>query len=274
MMRLTVLMASWLSVAGMSAGGLCAQEQQPAEPDPQEAPRFDRTQHMDALNALKAEANYSALAAEIDQPESGPEVMATMDWLKEQFVSGSSSFFSFKYSQSLSAVARNLPDEQGEQLSGTALAAMLYSVIAARAEGLQCADVSARAERSSRFINLLAQSGLLDEKPELRSQAAWVALAVERSTWPQRKAANDAKFLCMNGMSAMAAGLASGAVKEVETPEGLLGTTREVTVPEDFVYQRRADEEWWPEAEERRATNEELLKSLANIEEISPGGAQ
>ncbi|WOE74590.1 hypothetical protein [Alterisphingorhabdus coralli] len=234
------------------------------------APRaFDRATHYALLNQLKDKAEYLKIGEIIDKPSSQDEANANLDWLGIQFKTGASSYFSFQYSRLLSAYADAIPGNQGDQLRGTALAAMLHAIIASQAEAQQCADRTARADRPMRFMQMLNTMGLLEQNEEVRKMAGFIAFNMEQRTWDVRKQINDASFLCMNGMAAMSAGLTNSEPREVETPEGQIGRTFTVQPPADFVYERLPNEEWWPKAEELRAKNGAALKSLLNVDDLS-----
>ena len=76
---------------------------------------------------------------------------------------------------------------------------------------------------------------------------------------------NDAEFLCMNGMAAMSAGISGGSMREEAPVEGEIGRQVRVSPPEDFVYERRENAEWWPDAEALRAQLPQALVVLAGL---------
>jgi len=231
---------------------------------------FDRNMHFAKLDMLKAEANYGEIGRLIELADKPEEAVAHLDWLGMQFQTGASSYFSFQYSQLLISFASTLPDSQGKQIRGTALAAIMHAIIASQAEAQQCADRTARSDRPMRFLQTLRSSGLMELDDFTRSQSGWIALKMEQRTWAIRRQIDDTSFLCANGMRAFAAGLANGKSKEVETPEGQLGRTLAVKPPEEMSFERVANETWWPKAEEIRARNEATLKTLLNVDVLAP----
>ena len=241
---------------------------QSAQAQPPAAPPFDRAQHVASLDGAMAKADYNAIMELALQPKSAPEAMASLDWLGDRFKSGSSIAIAFTYSRLLAGLAAQLPEGQRDQLRGTALAAAIYAAAASAIEDRQCADRTARGTRIQQLSAQIASSGLLELDDPTRRLAAAIALDIERKTWEKRKTANEAAFLCMNGMSAMSAGISAGSVKEEASKPGQIGRQMSVKVPDDFVYERRPDSEWWPEAEKLREQLPQLVVSLARVDRL------
>lgn len=229
--------------------------------------------HVARLDVELAKDDYSALGDILFNPKSAEEARASLDWLGEHFKRGESPFIAFAYARLLMGFANEMPAEQAEGLKGTALAAMLYASSASLVEALQCADGTARSDRAQQFSAHLANSGLLDLDEKVREQAAWIAVTIEQQTWSARRMRNDARFLCANGMAAMTAGIQAGQAQERAPREGEVGRQIAVTPPANFVYERRADEEWWEDAEKLRAQLPALLAMLARVEGV-PGSAE
>lgn len=220
-------------------------------------------QQINHLEAMLAEDDYEVISNEIKSLDNFIDASATLNWLGSKFKQGESVFIAWQYSRLLDGFAQS---SQNAGMRGTALAAMLYTVAASSVEALQCADRTAWADRAQTFAMMLAQSELLSLSEDERKKAAWVALKIERSNWERRKYLNDAEFLCMNGMAAMSAGIARGEVREAEPEPGRSGRQMKVDPPGDFVYERRENEEWWVDAEQRRQALPTLIAQLANIE--------
>lgn len=246
---------------------------------PPEAPEIrwaERQAQHEKLDAWLAQDDYRAIGDEIQALSDPDEAMATLDWLGEEFMQGESAFIAWQYSQLLNAFASG---PNGEGLKGTALAAMLYTIAASSIEARQCADRTAWSDRAQTFTGQLLNGDLLDQPEDVRRKAVQIALAVEKLTWDRRKQMNDAEFLCMNGMNAMMAGLAGGSTREEEPAEGRIGRQIRVSPPDEFVYERRENADWWPEAEALRVQLPGALVALAGLasrdsaesEERAPG---
>lgn len=222
-----------------------------------------RQRQFDELDAMLARADYRAIGAEIDTLDNPIDASATLDWLGARFREGNSAYLSWQYSNLLAAFGQS-PEYRG--LKGTALATMLYTIAASMVEARQCADGTAHADRAQTFMMMLGQSDLAALPVEERQLAARLALMVERITWDRRKLMNDAEFLCANGMAAISAGIEAGSAQEVEPAEGQFGRQVMVSPPEDFVHERRENDEWWPEAEKLRAQLPQFVAQLAGLE--------
>lgn len=231
------------------------------------APDFDQVDHHRQLDAWLTADAYRAIAKVVLEPKSEIEARASLNWLGAAFKRGESPFIAWAYAKLLVGMANGVPDETALQMKGSALAAMLYASSAAQVESLQCADATARTDRTEQFVSQMRTSGLLDIDEGQRRLAALIALGVERRTWDRRKLSNDAKFLCANGMAAISAGIAAGNVTE-ESGEGQIGRKIEVNPPGDFVYERRENADWWPEAEELRQDQSAVLAALAGIDRM------
>ena len=251
-----------MSFALIAAAALSQAQAVPPPSPPSPATEAVREQQMEQLDAWLAQDDYRAIGEEIQALSEPVEAVATLDWLGEQFKQGESVFLAWQYSELLSAFAQG---SGADGLKGTALAAMLYTIAASSVEARQCADNTAWADRAQTFTGMLLKGDLLDQPREIRVKAVQIALAIERMTWDRRKQMNDAEFLCMNGMAAMTAGIAGGAMREEEPAEGQIGRQIRVSPPEDFVYERRANADWWPEAEKLREKLPQALPVLAGL---------
>tara|TARA_Y100000815_G_scaffold172387_1_gene156780 strand:+ start:53 stop:844 length:792 start_codon:yes stop_codon:yes gene_type:complete len=247
-----------MSLALIAAAAL---SQAQAAPPPPEVEAV-RAQQMEQLDAWLAQDDYRAIGDEVQALSDPVEAAATLDWLGRQFQQGESAFISWQYSELLSAFAQG---PKGEGLKGTALAAMLYTIAASSIEARQCADKTAWSDRARTFTRHLMQGDLLDQPQEMRELAVRIALAMEQRTWDRRKQMNDAEFLCMNGMAAMSAGISGGSMREEAPAEGQVGRQIRVSPPEDFVYERRENADWWPDAEALRAQLPQALVVLAGL---------
>ena len=241
------------------AAAALSQAQAAAPPPEVEAVR---SQQMEQLDAWLAEDDYKAIGDDVQSLSDPVKALATLDWLGRQFQQGESAFISWQYSQLLSAFAQG-PDGAG--LEGTALAAMLYTIAASSIEARQCVDKTAWNDRAMTFTGQLMQGDLLDQPQETRELAVQSALAIEQRTWDRRRQMNDAEFLCMNGMAAMTAGISGGSLREEAPAEGEIGRQIRVSPPDDFVYERRENAEWWPEAEALRARLPQARTALAGL---------
>lgn len=235
---------------------------------PLRAPQFDLAEYVVGLDAALADADYNAISEATLKPASALQAKASLDWLGMQFNRGASPMIALTYARLLGAVAQAAPGSSGDGLRGTALAAMIYAAAASSIDDRQCADRTAWGNRLQQMTPLLQQSGLLGLDDRNRRLAAAVALHIEKTTWETRKQADDAAFLCMNGMTAMTAGIAKGSVKEVNPREGQIGRQMSVKVPDGFRYERRSNSEWWSEAETLRAQLPALVLALANVDRL------
>lgn len=217
------------------------------------------------LDGLLAKQDYRAVSAHIEALQSQPEAMATLDWLGAQFMQGPSAMIAYTYAKLLGEFANGTEGETARQLRGTVLAAGLYALLAADIDGQQCADLTARANRAEQFAGILGRSNLREYDEETRRNAVLIAMGLENRGWERRKQMDDTRFLCANGMAAMMAGLRAGQAREVEPREGQIGRQVSVKVPEDFKYERRANADWWPEAEKRRAAAAGSLYQLMGV---------
>lgn len=230
--------------------------------------QIDQAQHIAALDASLAKADYAAISEMAVKPTSAQQAVTTLDWLGQQFQRGASPMIALTYARLLAAVAKSSPGSAGDNLRGTALAAMIYAAAASAIEDHQCTDRTAWGNRLQQMTPLIQQSGLLALDDSTRRFAAAIALRIEKSTWETRKQADDAAFLCMNGMAAMTAGIANGSVKEIKPREGQIGRQMSVKVPDSFKYDRRPDAEWWAEAEAQRIQLPSLVLGLANVDRL------
>ncbi len=231
-------------------------------------PTFDKSQHVAELEAALVKQDYNQIAEVALAPKSAPEARASLDWLGTQFNQGASSMVALTYSRLLVAIASGQPGASGDGFRGTALAALIYAAASSSIEDRQCADGTAWGNRLLQMKPLVRQRGLLDLNEKTRRLAAAIALHVEKATWDRRKNNDDTPFLCMNGMRALSAGIATGAVREVEPAEGQIGRQMKVKVPDSFKYERRANAEWWPEAEALRARLPQLVFQLAEVDRL------
>lgn len=241
---------------------------QAAPAQPATAPQFDHAEHVAHLDAALANADYNAISKAALEPTSALQARASLDWLGMQFNRGASPMIALTYARVLAAVAQAAPGSSGDGFRGTALAAMIYATASSAVEDRQCADRTAWGNRLQQMAPLVQQSGLLGLDERTRRLAAAIALHVEKSTWQTRKQADDAAFLCMNGMAAMTAAIATGSVKEVEPREGQIGRQMSVKVPDASKYERRPNSDWWPEAETLRAQLPTLVLKLADVDRL------
>lgn len=232
------------------------------------SPIFDKAQHLAALDSAFEKRDYNQIVKIALEPKSSPETLASLDWLGAKFKQGSSPAIALTYSRLLNAIAASEPGKEGNGLRGTALAALIYAAASSSVEDRQCADKTAWGNRLMQMAPYIQQSGLRDLDDETRRFAAAIALQIEKNTWDRRKAEDDAAFLCMNGMRAITAGLAAGAVREEKPTPGQIGRQVKVTVPSDFKYERRSDAEWWTEAEALRAQLPNLVLQLAGVDRL------
>lgn len=226
--------------------------------------------HSARLDEAANNPDNRVLADLLFSPADADEARASLDWLGGRFQRGDSALIAFLYARMLASFANTgpVPADQANELKSTALAAFLYASAASMVDGLQCADGTARANRTEQFAAQLSTSGLMQLDEAARRKAAWVAVMIEQKTWPARRTRNDARFQCALGMAAMSAGLAAGQAKERAPGPGEIGRQVSVTPPADFVYQRRPDSQWWQEAEKVRAQLPAVTAKLAAIERI------
>jgi hypothetical protein len=256
-------------VLGLWVGASAVAAPRHPAPEVAKAPTaFDHAAHIAQLEGGLAQRDYKALQATLAKPSSANEVQVNLDWLGTKFQHGESVVVAFNYARLLSEVARSLPTEQAQGIRGTALAAWLYATTVAQIEGQQCGDATARLNRTEQLARLLGQSDLLQLDEITRQQAALIALAIERKTWSQRRTLDDSRFLCANGMAAIAAGLRAGAAREEKPRPGQFGRQIVVTPPVDFKYTRLDNQAWWPKAEELRSKLPDALKVYAKIDTI------
>lgn len=225
--------------------------------------------HAERLEAAAREPDYKNLATLLFNPGSAEETGANLDWLGVRFFRGDSAFFAWAYSRTLVGVADHMPSAQAVELRSTALAALLNASAVSLVDGQQCADGSARTNRMEQFSGQLRSSGLMQLDETSRRKAAFVALMIEQKTWPARRTRNDTRFLCANGMAAMSAGIAAGRTSERAARPGEFGKQVSVSPPPDFVYERRADTEWWSEADKVRGELPALIARLAAIDHVA-----
>jgi len=256
-----------LLLAAMLAQSATPPTNRVAPPQADQAEPSGSEAHRAQLDVLLRHKDYDAIEERLGQAEDARVARANLDWLGNQFLNGSPIYIAFTYARVLLSIASTLPDDQASGLRGTAMAALLYAASASLAEDRQCADQTAWGNRFQQLSQWISSSGLLELSTRERHMAATVALAIEQRSWERRQLENDAAFLCMNGMQAMNAGIAAGAVREAEPVEGQIGRQVKVTVPKGFVYERRDNAVWWPEAEAVRAQFPELLQRLALIEQ-------
>lgn len=224
--------------------------------------------HVARLEQAAGLPDQKSFADILFNPASDLELRTNLDWLGARFQRGDSAFIAYAYSRTLVGAASRVPADQANELKGTALAALLYASSASMVEGLQCADGTARSNRMEQFASQLSVSGLRQLDEPTRRKAAFIAVRIEQNTWPARRNRNDARFQCANGMAAMSAGLAAGQTKERARKPGEIGRQISVTVPPDFVYERRADEDWWADAENARTQLTAFVAKLAEIDRI------
>lgn len=260
-----------LSTSAVAAPPAPAAPQQSAPANAITPPTFDQTAHFAMLETLLGAKDYGAIKAQFSKAGSAAEYFANLDWLGAKFKQGESTFIALNYSMMLSAVADNQSPQEAEGLRGTALAALLYAISVGSIEGQQCDDQTARLNRAEQYMGLLGESKLLEIQETSRQQAAYIALMIEQSTWPRRKAMDDTRFLCANGMAAMMAGLKDGQTAEQPAQAGQTGRQIAVTPPADFVSARRKDAEWWADAEKMRQRLRETVMGLAQIKTIPAG---
>lgn len=245
--------------------------QSPALPVP---PVFDQVQHVAALDAAFEKRDYNQIVKTALEPKSPTEAGASLDWLGAKFQQGTSPAIALTYSRLLNAVAKSQLGTGGDDLRGTALAALIYAAASSSIEDRQCADRTAWGNRFTQMAPFIRQGGFLDLDEKTRRFAAEIALLIEKTTWDRRKVNDDAAFLCMNGMRAITAGLSAGSVREEMPTPGQIGRQMKVTVPNEFKYERRPDAEWWPEAEALRAQLPQLVIQLAAVDRLPTADEQ
>lgn len=247
---------------------LAAALAQAAPTEPATTQQFDYAEYIGRLDAALAKGDYDEISKAASEPASALQAKASLDWLGMQFNRGASPMIALTYAKLLTAVAQASPGSSGDGLRGTALAAMIYATAASAIEDRQCSDRTAWGNRFQQMAPMLEQSGLLALDDRTRRLAAMIALHIEKSTWDRRKHADDAAFLCMNGMAAMTAGIAAGSVSEATPRDGQIGREMRVKVPDGFKYERRPNSEWWAEVEVLRAQLPPLVLSLAKVDRL------
>lgn len=229
-------------------------------------PAFSVEDKSAQLDTLATRQDYTALTAQITGINSAEEFHAVLDWLGQEWQGGSSVLIAFHYAGLLQQTARQLPGDEGEQLRGSALSVLLYAAAVSMVDGKQCGDASAPENRFQQAVEFIRAGQLNTLSPELREQAARIAVTMEQRTWAKRSAAGDAKILCTGGMQEISHNLAAGApVREVEAKEGQIG--RQMVIENDGKYVPTVipAEQWLPKAEVARADVPSIVRTLAGL---------
>ena len=224
--------------------------------------------HAERLEAMYDEGDYAALNFALFEPATEADLTTGLDWLGMKYRTDGSTYISLSYSRLLEGVAELVPPETGDQFRGTALAALVQAVLAARIDGQQCSDATARAVRADHLIATVGYSPLLELDEEMRRNAAFIVMLNEEVTWTARQSLDQSEVLCTGGMLGMMAGMAGGTMREREAREGEIGRQIEVTPPEGFEYGRRPEAEWVADAERIRQSREAMLLVLLGIDSV------
>lgn len=224
--------------------------------------------HAERLEELYDQRDYRTLSDALFDPQSQEELTTGLDWLGMKYRTDGSSFISFSYSRLLEAVAGMLPPDQAEQFRGTALAALVQSLVVARIDAQQCDDATARGVRSDQLLAALASSPLRQMEENVRRNAAFIVTFNEEMTWTERQVLDQSQDLCTGGMLGMIAGMTGGTMQEREAREGEIGRQIEITPPDGFAYGRRPAAEWLADAERVRQTREAMLLALLDIDSV------
>ena len=140
----------------------------------------------------------------------------------------------------------------------------MYTYALILVDGIKCKDVSAPENRKGQLATVFPRVVQF-----MRSMSATemtgvvnVAIRMEANTFAARA---DDDFLCRDGLAAMQAGLArfgDKATREVPTPPGGLGKTKEIMADPDYKPEFLPKSIWEPKQKEIRAGLPDALAKL------------
>lgn len=208
------------------------------------------------LDTLLADKKYNELSSKMLHPGNAFQLVAAMDWGRDQMVQGSSVAVPLTQSTLLWSVGSTNPNLAG--LKESSAFVLMYAVVAAAADGLKCADLSAQGhgveeiifKYGSRIKDVAAFPD--DTKNKLFDQV----LASEAKTAPVRK---DDAYLCHYGMAEY-----GDAIKKMEDEKAGRPTNQNAFQPKFLTRSQ-----WEPKQAEARKGFRNLLTTIFSPPPIS-----
>lgn len=233
---------------------------------------FDRQAHIAHLDQLIEKKDYIALGKDLTEPKSREEFEADMDWLRDQWMQGTTALIPMMYARTLWAATESAPEQMKVGLRSTAAAAMLYTYAVTLIDGARCGDKSAPQHRRDQLLTFIPGfwSEIKSYSIETRQTILAVAVGMEQRTAAIRDSKGDVDFMCTNGMEEMTYNLRHGSVKEAPARPGVYG--RHMSVIGDGTYKPSLLDEktWKPVAEKARADlSGALVKMLLTDQEAA-----
>lgn len=220
------------------------------------------------LEKAVASEEWLELGTLLKNPADRQEFDNDLMWLQRKTFAGSSAFLSLSYGAGLWHMASAISDEpQKRQVQGTALAMHLYAIALVNIDGPQCVDKTAPLHRMDQLMSYTP--GIWDFAASMsdaeRAQVMQIVLVLEQKTAAKRLESGDANFLCRDGMSQIAFGLANGTTKEVESQPGQFG--RQINVDDGGKYKPEvvSKEEWGKVAATRRAGLKDAINAILDV---------
>jgi hypothetical protein len=217
------------------------------------------------LDALLSQRNYLGLA-NVFKTNKPDEIVLNMNWQKTKMLAGASAFVNFAYVKDLDRISTALGEVRGAELKKTAVMVLLYTYELTVIDGVKCKDVSAPTHRKDQillnFPNVAKSIRTFsDEDIDIIVK---IALKIEGFTAPRRA---DDDFLCRNGLAEMRAAFekyGNDATRDVATPPGHIGTTKEVKNDPDYKPEFLGKEIWAPKQAEFRTSMPDILTKLVS----------
>lgn len=218
------------------------------------------------LDALLAQKDYLKLGTILKSAKTADEVLQYMNWQQRKLLSGASAFINFAYIFDLDRVGHSLTDHRALELKKTSAVIWLYAFTLILVDGVKCKDVSAPENRKNQLLTVfprVVQFMRAIPATELEGLVN-IAIKMEVNTASMRV---DDDFLCRDGLAAMQAGIAKfgdKATREVPTPPGGVGTTKEIMADPDYKPEFLPKDVWEPKQKEMRAGMLAILAKLTS----------